>query len=50
MSKPIQFHKLFLICSFIILSAGVVSGQKKEEENFLGKADMYRAKRVHLII
>jgi len=39
------FKKALLNVLFIFSLAGVISGQKKEEEKFLGKADMYKAKK-----
>ena len=35
----------FLKIVFIFLSTGLIFSQKKEEENFLGKADLYKAKK-----
>jgi len=38
-------RRSFLQLLFLVISAGLVFGQKKDEENFLGKADMYKAKK-----
>lgn len=45
MAIKIKLQKTLLSVLFLFSLAGVLIGQKKEEEKFLGKADMYKAKK-----
>lgn len=42
------FRKIILIISFIFLYATLANAQRKEEDNYLGKADLYKAKKTAL--
>ncbi len=45
MVVKLNYRKSLLNILFLAITAGVLSGQKKDEEKFLGKADMYKAKK-----
>ncbi|MDY0098243.1 MAG: amidohydrolase [Bacteroidales bacterium] len=48
MKCTVWLLKMLLLSTTVSMSTGILSGQKKNEEGFLGKADLYKSKKTAL--